>query len=158
MRITVNGKRRLGVTAKDIILAIIGRIGVSGGVGFVFEYAGEAIRELSMEGRMTVCNMSIEGGARAGMVAPDDTTIAFLEGRPFVPRGKDFLGAVGFWKSFASDADAVFDATFELNAPDVAPQVTWGTNPGMVTSVTGRVPDPASFRDLDEQKAAARAL
>jgi 3-isopropylmalate/(R)-2-methylmalate dehydratase large subunit len=158
MHIIVNGKRPRGVTAKDVILAIIGKIGVAGGVGHVFEYAGETIRALSMEGRMTICNMSIEGGARAGMIAPDDTTFAYLQGRPFVPRGKDFQEAVKRWKSMVSDPDAVFDTTVELAAAEIAPQVTWGTNPGMVTSVTGRVPDPGSFRDPDEQKAAARAL
>ena len=158
MHIVVNGKRARGVTSKDLILAIIGKIGIAGGIGHVFEYGGAAIRALSMEGRMTVCNMSIEGGARAGMIAPDETTFAYMEGRPFVARGKDFQAAVEHWKSVASDADAKYDATIELNAAEIAPQVTWGTNPGMVTSVTGRVPDPGSFRDSDEQKAAARAL
>ncbi len=156
--IVVKGKRPRGVTAKDLILAIIGKIGVAGGTGHVLEYGGEAIRALSMEGRMTVCNMSIEGGARAGMVAPDEKTFAYLEGRPFVPRGKDFQEAVERWKAVASDAGAVYDKTVELNAAEIAPQVTWGTNPGMVTSVTGRVPDPGSFPDPDEQKAAVRAL
>ncbi len=158
MHIIVHGKRPRGVTAKDVILAIIGKIGVAGGVGHVLEYAGETIRALSMEGRMTICNMSIEGGARAGMIAPDDTTFAYLEGRPFVPRGKDFQEAVEHWKSIVSDPDAVFDTSVELAAAEIAPQVTWGTNPGMVISVTGRVPDPGWFRDPDEQKAAARAL
>ena len=111
-----------------------------------------------MDGRMTVCNMSIEGGARAGMIAPDDTTFAYLEGRPYVPRGKDFQEAVEAWKALATDPGAKFDATVELDASALAPQVTWGTNPGMVTGVTGRVPDPGSFRDPDDQKAAARAL
>ena len=108
----------------------------------MIEYAGEAIRGLSMEARMTICNMTIEGGARAGMVAPDETTFAYLEGRPFVPRGKEFHEAVERWKSLPSDPGAKFDATIELDATQIAPQVTWGTNPGMVTSVTGRVPDP----------------
>ena len=156
--IIINGKRPHGVTAKDLILTVIGKIGVAGGVGHVFEYAGEAIRGLSMEGRMTICNMSIEGGARAGMVAPDQTTFAYMEGRPFVPRGKDFQSAVEYWKTLTSDPGAKFDTTVELNAAEIAPQVTWGTNPGMVTSVTSRVPDPAAFADTDEQKAAARAL
>jgi 3-isopropylmalate/(R)-2-methylmalate dehydratase large subunit len=158
MRIVVNGKRSAGVTAKDIILAIIGKIGVAGGTGHVVEYAGEAIRALSMEGRMTVCNMSIEAGARAGMVAPDDITFAYLEGRPFVPRGKEFAAAVERWRSLASDSDARFDTTVELNAAQIAPQVTWGTNPGMVTSVTSRVPDPNSFSDDDLRKGAELAL
>ncbi len=158
MHVVVNGKRPRGVSAKDVILAIIGKIGIGGGNGHVIEYAGEAIRGLSMEGRMTVCNMSIEGGARAGMVAPDETTFAYLEGRPFVPRGKDFQIAVGGWNLLVSDAGAKFDMTVELDAASLAPQVTWGTNPGMVTDVTGRVPDPASFRDINDQKATEGAL
>jgi 3-isopropylmalate/(R)-2-methylmalate dehydratase large subunit len=158
MLIRVNGQRAAGVTAKDIILSIIGRLGISGGNGHVFEYAGEAIRALSMEGRMTVCNMSIEGGARAGMVAPDEITFAYMEGRPFVPRGKDFQVAVDLWKTVASDAEAKYNRFFELDAATIAPQVTWGTNPGMVTDVTGRVPDPASFKDPVDREAAGRAL
>jgi 3-isopropylmalate/(R)-2-methylmalate dehydratase large subunit len=156
--VEVHGQRPPGITAKDIILAIIGKIGVAGGTGHVIEYAGPAIRRLGMEGRMTVCNMSIEAGARAGMVAPDDTTFAYLEGRPFVPRGKDFQVAVDFWKSLATDPGVAYDRTVELNAEEIKPQVTWGTNPGMVTDVTGRVPDPSSFRDPVERKAAERAL
>ena len=158
MQVCIHGRRQRGVTAKDLILAIIGRIGIAGGVGHAIEYAGEAIRALSMEGRMTVCNMSIEGGARAGMVAPDDTTFAYLDGRPFVPRGKDFENAVNHWKSIATDPDATFDRVVELDAANIAPQVTWGTNPGMVTDVTGRVPDPTSFADPVEREAAERAL
>jgi 3-isopropylmalate/(R)-2-methylmalate dehydratase large subunit len=158
MLVRVDGRRAPGVTAKDIILAIIGKIGIAGGVGHVLEYAGEAIRALSMEGRMTVCNMTIEGGARAGMVAPDETTFAYLEGRPFVPRGKDFQVAVDHWKTLASDPDAKFDRVVELDATRIAPQVTWGTNPGMVTDVTGRVPEPASFTDLGDRKAVEHAL
>jgi 3-isopropylmalate/(R)-2-methylmalate dehydratase large subunit len=158
MRVKVDGRRPAGVTAKDLILAIIGKIGIGGGTGYVIEYAGEAVRELSMEGRMTVCNMSIEGGARAGMVAADDTTFAYLEGRPFVPRGKEFQVAVDYWKTLVSDADAVFGREIILHATEIAPQVTWGTNPGMVTDVTGRVPDPHSFSDLVDQKAAEAAL
>ncbi|MBI4466276.1 MAG: 3-isopropylmalate dehydratase large subunit [Acidobacteria bacterium] len=156
--VRVEGKRRRGVTAKDVILAIIGKIGVAGGTGHVIEYGGEAIRALSMEGRMTVCNMSIEAGARAGMVAPDETTFTYLEGRPFVPRGKDFQIAVDYWKSLGSDPEAKYDRVVELNAAEVAPQVTWGTNPGMVTDVTGRVPVPASFADPVDRQAAERAL
>ena len=158
MLVQVNGRRAPGVTAKDIILAIIGKIGIAGGNGHVIEYAGDAIRGLSMEGRMTVCNMTIEGGARAGMVAPDDTTFAYLEGRPFVPRGKDFQVAVDYWKSLRSDPNAKYDQVVELDAAQIAPQVTWGTYPGMVTHVTGLVPDPNSFGDPTDRKAAERAL
>jgi len=158
LHILVHGKRPKGVTAKDIILAIIGKMGISGGNAQVAEYGGEAIRALSMEGRMTVCNMTIEGGARAGMIAPDDTTFSYLEGRPFVPRGKEFQAAVDRWKLLKSDDGAKFDATLELHADQLAPQVTWGTNPGMVTSVNGRVPDPHDFRDLNDQKATESAL
>jgi 3-isopropylmalate/(R)-2-methylmalate dehydratase large subunit len=146
------------VTAKDQILAIIGKIGIVGGTGHVIEYAGGAVRALSMEGRMTMCNMSIEGGARAGMVAADDTTFAYLEGRPFVPRGKDFQIAVDYWKTLVSDAGARFDREVVLRASEIAPQVTWGTNPGMVTDVTGRVPDPHAFSDPGDQKAVEAAL
>ncbi|MHB8653610.1 MAG: 3-isopropylmalate dehydratase large subunit [Terriglobia bacterium] len=152
------GRGQQGITAKDIILAIIGKIGIAGGNGHVIEYAGDAIRELSMEGRMTVCNMSVEAGARAGMVAPDDTTFAYMEGRPYVPRGKDFQAAVERWRSFASDAAAAHDREVELDVSKIAPQVTWGTNPGMVTDVTGRVPDPGSFHDAVDREAAERAL
>jgi 3-isopropylmalate/(R)-2-methylmalate dehydratase large subunit len=158
MRIVIQGRRPNGVSAKDVILAIIGKIGIAGGTGHVVEYGGETIRALSMDGRMTVCNMSIEGGARAGMIAPDDTTFAFLEGRPYVPRGKEFQRAVEVWKSLATDPGAEFDATITLDAAKLAPQITWGTNPGMVASVSDRVPDPASFPDPDQQKAAERAL
>jgi 3-isopropylmalate/(R)-2-methylmalate dehydratase large subunit len=158
MNIVVNGKRPQGVTAKDIILAIIGKIGIGGGTGHVAEYSGQAIRELSMDGRMTVCNMTIEGGARAGMIAPDETTFAYLEGRPFVPRGKAFQEALDRWKQLETDDGAKFDTTVELQAEKIAPQVTWGTNPGMVTGVTDRVPDPGSFTDLNDQKATERAL
>ncbi len=158
MKIDVQGKRPRGVTAKDIILAIIGKIGIGGGNGHVFEYTGEAVRGLSMEGRMTMCNMSIEGGARAGMVAPDDTTFAYIEGRPFAPQGKDFQVAVDYWKSLVSDPGAKYDVTVTLAAAEIAPMVTWGTNPGMVTQVTGRVPDPSAFTDPVDRKAAESAL
>src|SRR5437667_2443811 len=158
LRILVHGKRPRGVTAKDIILAIIGKIGIGGGTGHVAEYGGQAIRELSMDGRMTVCNMTIEGGARAGMVAPDETTFAYLDGRPFVPRGKEFQEEVEGWKLLTTDDGAKFDMTVELQAETIAPQVTWGTNPGMVTSVTSRVPDPHDFKDLNDQKATESAL
>src|SRR5881628_4163443 len=156
--VRVDGRRPRGVTAKDLILAIIGKIGIAGGNGHVVEYAGEAIRALSLEGRMTVCNMSIEAGARAGMIAPDDTTVAYMEGRPFVPRGGDFKEAAERWKSVASDPGAVYNRVVELDASKIAPQVTWGTNPGMVTDVTGQVPDPGSFSDPVDRRAAERAL
>ena len=158
MLVRVDGRRPRGVTAKDLILAIIGKIGIAGGNGHVVEYAGEAIRALSLEGRMTVCNMSIEAGARAGMIAPDETTVAYMEGRPFVPRGRDFKEAAERWKSVASDPGAVYDRVVELDASKIAPQVTWGTNPGMVTDVTGQVPDPGSFRNPVDREAAERAL
>src|ERR1700736_4417540 len=158
LHILVHGKRPKGVTAKDIILSIIGKIGIGGGTGYVIEYAGEAIRALSMDGRMTVCNMTVEGGARAGMVAPDETTFVYLEGRPFVPRGKEFQESVEHWRQLKSDAEAKFDMTVELQAEQIAPQVTWGTNPGMVTSVNSRVPDPHDFKDLNDQNATESAL
>ena len=158
MLVHVDGRRQPGVTAKDIILAIIGKIGISGGNGHVVEFGGGTIRGLSLEGRMTVCNMSIEGGARAGMVAPDQTTFAYLEGRPFVPRGKDFYAAVDYWKTLPTDNGATYDKVVNLHAAEIAPQVTWGTNPGMVTDVTGRVPDPSSFTDSVDRQAATRAL
>ncbi|HEY6905592.1 MAG TPA: 3-isopropylmalate dehydratase large subunit, partial [Candidatus Acidoferrales bacterium] len=158
MKIDVQGKRPRGVTAKDIILAIIGKIGIGGGNGHVVEYTGEAIRSLSMEARMTMCNMSIEGGARAGMVAPDETTFAYVEGRPFAPHGKQFQDAVEYWRSLVTDPGAKYDTVVTLQAADIAPMVTWGTNPGMVTQVTSRVPDPASFQDPVDRKAAENAL
>ncbi|NDQ56273.1 MAG: 3-isopropylmalate dehydratase large subunit [Acidipila sp.] len=158
MLIRMNGRRPRGITAKDLVLYIIGRLGIAAGTGYVFEYAGEAIRGLSMEGRMTLCNMSIEGGARAGMVAPDDTTVSYLEGRPFVPRGKDFQVAADHWKSLASDTGARYDRELDLDATQVVPQVTWGTNPGMVTGVTNRVPDPGSFTENGDRKAVESAL
>jgi 3-isopropylmalate/(R)-2-methylmalate dehydratase large subunit len=158
MKIEVRGKRPHGVTAKDIILAIIGKIGIAGGNGHVVEYTGEAVQSLSMEGRMTMCNMSIEGGARAGMVAPDETTYAYMEGRPFAPRGKDFQMAVDYWESLATDTGAKYDDVVTLEAHELAPMVTWGTNPGMVTQVTSRVPDPNSFADVVDRKAAESAL
>jgi 3-isopropylmalate/(R)-2-methylmalate dehydratase large subunit len=146
------------VTAKDIILGIIGRIGVDGGTGHVIEYTGEAIRDLSMEGRMTVCNMSIEAGARAGMIAPDETTFAYLKGRPHAPKGADWDAAVAYWSSLRTDAGAVYDKTVVIPAAELEPYVTWGTNPGQVVPVTGRVPDPDSFASPAERAAAARAL
>ena len=158
MEIRVDGKLSYGVTAKDIILAIIGKIGVGGATGHVVEYTGEAICGLSMEGRMTVCNMSIEAGARAGMVAPDDKTVEYLRGRPRVPQGDAFEAAAAKWLSLKTDADAAYDTTVELDASTLSPFVTWGTNPGMVVPVVERVPDPASFESAVEREAAERAL
>jgi 3-isopropylmalate/(R)-2-methylmalate dehydratase large subunit len=154
--IRVNGKRPYGVEAKDIILSIIGQIGTGGGAGSVIEYAGDAIRALSMEERMTVCNMSIEGGARAGMMAPDETTYAYLRGRRFVPG--NFEAAVESWKQLATDPEAQFDRTLDIPAATLSPQVTWGTNPGQVVSVDSRVPGPADFADPNSRKSAQRAL
>lgn len=158
MFVRVIGRKPRGVSAKDFILAIIGKIGISGGIGYVIEYGGDAIRALSIEGRMTVCNMSIEGGAVAGMIAPDETTFAYLEGRPFVPRGKEFQDAVENWKEVPSDNGASYDRTVEIDASSLVPQVTWGTNPGMVTAVTGRVPDPNSFSDPIDREAVESAI
>ncbi len=158
MRITFSGERSPGVTAKDMILGAIGKIGVSGGQGHVVEYAGEPIRALSMENRMTVCNMSIEGGARAGMIAPDDTTFAYMEGRPGVPQGAEWEAALERWRGLRSDDDAVFDREVEVDVAELVPQVTWGTNPGMVVPVTGRVPDPSDFDDPDDRATVERAL
>ncbi len=156
LRIHVEGRLQPGVGAKDLILYIIGQVTPSGGVGYCIEYTGPAIRALGMEERMTVCNMSIEAGARAGMIAPDQKTFDYLRGRPFAP--KDFDAAVARWEKFPSDPDAQFDRTLEFSADDVEPQVTWGTNLGQVVSVTGRVPDPAELSDPDDRQAAVRAL
>ena len=158
MEVRVNGALPTGVTAKDLILGIIGQIGVGGGIGHVIEYTGEAVRSLSMEGRMTVCNMSIEGGARAGLIAPDDTTFEYMRGRPQVPQGEAFDAAAEEWRSLASDPGAAYDTLVEIDATSLSPFVTWGTNPGMVVPVTGRVPDPASFDSPTERAAAERAL
>ncbi len=156
--VRIEGKRPQGVTAKDIILGVIGRLTVSGAQGTVVEYTGEAIRALSMEERMTVCNMSIEMGARAGMVAPDETTFRYVHGRPFAPKGKDFDRAVAAWSRLPSDPGAVYDRVEVIRIEDLAPQVTWGTHPGMVGPVTGRVPDPSSARAPEERLAMERAL
>ena len=150
MLIQVNGQLPPGCTAKDIVLTIIGRIGTAGGTGHVIEYAGDAIRALDMAGRMTVCNMSIEAGARAGMIAPDDTTFAYIEGRPFAPKGEAFEAAVATWRTLASDAGAHYDTVVEIDAATIAPQVTWGTNPEAVAPITGQVPNPAD--ETDEAK------
>jgi 3-isopropylmalate/(R)-2-methylmalate dehydratase large subunit len=158
MAVTVEGELPTGATAKDVILAIIGRIGTGGGIGSVIEYRGSAIRGLSMEGRMTVCNMSIEAGAKAGLVAPDDTTFAYLEGRPHAPRGTAWERALDDWRSLASDEGAPFDKAVDLDAADIVPHVSWGTNPGQVAPITGAVPDPDSFAEASERDAARRAL
>lgn len=158
MRITVNGTLGPGVTAKDMILAIIGEIGTAGGTGHVIEYAGEAVRSLSMEGRMTMCNMSIEGGARAGLVAPDETTFAYLKGRPMAPSGQEWDKAVDYWKTLPSDEGARYDKDITLKAEDIAPTVTWGTSPEDVVPITGAAPHPEDFGDENKQKAAKRAL
>jgi len=158
MRINYAGDLGFGVTAKDLILATIGQIGVDGAVGHVVEYAGAAISGLSMEGRMTICNMSIEAGARAGMIAPDDTTFGYLEGRPAAPRGVEWERALDRWRALPSDEDASYDRVHEIDVRELAPQVSWGTNPGMVVPVDGAVPDPADFSDPDERAAAERAL
>ena len=158
MEVRVDGPLATGVTAKDLILGIIGQIGVAGGTGYVIEFTGEAVRSLSMEGRMTVCNMSIEAGARAGMVAPDETTFEYMRGRPHVPEGDEFETAVEGWRSLATDPGAESDEVVRVDAASLEPFVTWGTNPGMVVPVTGRVPDPASFDDAGDREAGERAL
>jgi 3-isopropylmalate/(R)-2-methylmalate dehydratase large subunit len=158
MAITVEGTLRPGVTAKDIILAVIAKIGTGGGQGYVLEYRGSAIRSLSMEGRMTICNMSIEAGARAGMVAPDETTFEYLKGRPHAPQGEDWDAAVEYWKTLATDDDAVFDAEVFIDADALEPFVTWGTNPGQGVSLSDVVPSPESFTDPNARAAAERAL
>ena len=158
MEVRVNGQLPTGVVAKDVILGIIGHIGIGGGVGHVIEYTGEAIRSLSMDGRMTVCNMSIEGGARAGMIAPDETTFEYVSGRQYAPKGKELERAIEEWRQLPTDAGAAFDKLVEIDAATLEPFVTWGTNPGMVAKVTDRVPDPASFDDPAQQESAGRAL
>ena len=158
MAINVEGKLRAGVTSKDIILAVIAKIGTGGGQGYVLEYRGSAIRDLSMEARMTICNMSIEAGARAGMVAPDQTTYDYLKGRVHAPEGQDWDEAVKYWDSLATDEDAVFDAEVFLDANTLDPFVTWGTNPGQGVSLNDVVPSPDSFSDPNEKAAAVRAL
>jgi 3-isopropylmalate/(R)-2-methylmalate dehydratase large subunit len=158
LRLTISGERPPGVTAKDVILAAIGRIGVDGGAGQVVEYAGPVVEGLPMAGRMTVCNMSIEAGARAGMIAPDETTFAYLEGRPAAPRGAAWEQALDRWRALPADPGARFDRELVLDVSELRPQVTWGTNPGMVVPIDAAVPDPAECVDPDEAAAAARAL
>ncbi|MFK4789171.1 3-isopropylmalate dehydratase large subunit [Microbacterium sp. ZW T5_56] len=158
MAITVDGTLKSGVTAKDIILAVIAKIGTGGGQGYVLEFRGSAIRALSMEGRMTICNMSIEAGARAGMVAPDDTTFAYLEGRPHAPKGQDWDDAVAYWRTLPTDEGATFDAEVFIDADTLEPFVTWGTNPGQGVSLSDVVPSPEDYVDPNERAAAERAL
>jgi 3-isopropylmalate/(R)-2-methylmalate dehydratase large subunit len=158
MRITVKGDLPKGVTAKDLILAIIGKIGTAGGTGHVIEYAGDAVKNLSMEGRMTVCNMSIEAGARAGLIAPDETTFAYLKGRPHAPKGAAWEAAVAYWKTLPSDPGAQYDKEVVLNARDIVPQVTWGTSPQDVLPITGIVPNPADEKDEGKRAAIERSL
>ncbi len=158
MRITVNGSLPAGCTAKDLILAIIGKIGTAGGTGYVVEFAGQAIRDLSMEGRMTVCNMTIEGGARAGLIAPDETTFEYMKGRPMAPKGAAWEAAVAYWKTLPSDEGAIYDKEVELDVSEIVPQVTWGTSPEDVVPVTGTVPSPEDFDNPAKQESAKMAL
>src|SRR5262249_22179475 len=158
MQVRFSGAVGPGVTAKDLILALIAQIGTDGAGGHVIEYAGEAVRALSMEARMTICNMSIEAGARAGMIAPDQTTFDYLKGRRFAPKGEDWNAAEREWRKFETDAGARFDSTVEVNAAQIAPFVTWGTNPGMAEPVTGEVPDPEQGANDSERNSMARAL
>jgi 3-isopropylmalate/(R)-2-methylmalate dehydratase large subunit len=158
MRVSVEGRLGPGVGAKDIVLAVIGQIGTAGGTGYTIEFAGSAIRALSMEGRMTVCNMAIEAGARAGLVAVDETTIAYVKGRPFTPSGAEWEQAVRYWRTMQSDPGAHFDAVVELDAARIRPQVTWGTSPEMVLPIDGRVPDPDREKDASKRGAIERAL
>ncbi|HEV2361023.1 MAG TPA: 3-isopropylmalate dehydratase large subunit [Acidimicrobiales bacterium] len=158
MAVTVDGEAPAAVSAKDIVLAIVGRLGTGGGIGHVVEYRGSAIMALSMEGRMTVCNMSIEAGARAGMVAPDDTTFAYLEGRRHAPTGADWEKALDAWRALPSDADAAFDSEIHIDAASLTPYVSWGTNPAQVVEIGGSVPDPDAFASAAERESAARAL
>ncbi len=158
MKVHVRGLLSEGVTAKDLALGIIGRIGTDGATGYVIEYAGEAIRALSMEARMTLCNMSIEAGARAGMIAPDETTFAYLKGRRFAPSGEKWDRAVAYWRTLTSDADAAFDRVIEIDASKLEPFVTWGTSPGMVAPVTSCIPDPSETVNVTDRQAAERAL
>jgi 3-isopropylmalate/(R)-2-methylmalate dehydratase large subunit len=158
MAVTVDGELPPGVTAKDVVLAIIGRLGTGGGIGHIIEYRGSTIRALSMEGRMTVCNMSIEAGARAGLIAPDETTFSYLEGRPYAPSGHQWQRALDDWDSLLTDDGAAYDKDVWLDGSQLVPHVTWGTNPGQVIPIDGAVPDPDTFADPAAREAANRAL
>ena len=158
MKISVNGNLKSGVTAKDIILHIIGVIGTAGGTGYVIEYTGEAIQSLSMEGRMTICNMSIEAGARAGLIAPDEKTFNYIKGRPYAPKGEHWDKALAFWKSLPSDENASYDKEININAEDITPQITWGTSPQDVAPINGKVPNPEIIKDSNRRKAVERSL
>ena len=158
MKVEVTGKLKAGVTAKDITLTVIGQTGTAGGTGYVIEYSGEAIRSLSMEGRMTVCNMAIEGGARAGLIAPDEKTFEYCKGRPHAPKGAAWEAAELYWKTLFSDEDAVFDKVLTIKGEDIAPVVTWGTSPEMTTDVNGKTPDPENENDSSKKQYIQRAL
>ena len=158
MKVEVNGQAGKGISAKDIILAIIGKVTSAGGTGYAVEFTGEAIRALSMEGRMTLCNMAIEMGAKYGIVAPDETTFKYIEGRQYAPKGEELNKAIAYWKTLKTDSEAKFDKVVTLDAADIAPQVTWGTNPGQVVAIDGKVPDPENMTDQAERQSAERAL
>ncbi len=158
MEVRVDGSLGFGVSAKDVVLAIIGKIGAAGGTGYVIEFTGSVIRDLSIEGRLTVSNMAIEGGARSGLIAPDEKTFAYLQGRPMAPQGADWDAAVAYWRTLPTDAGATYDKTVVLDAADIGPNVTWGTSPEDVIAITGTVPDPTSFADPSKQEAAAKSL
>ena len=158
MRISVEGQVGPSVTSKDIILNIIGKIGTAGGTGYVIEYSGDAIKNLSMEGRMTICNMSIEGGARAGLIAPDEKTFSYIKNRPYAPKGEDWKKAVSFWKKLPSDSDSKYDKEVKIKASSIQPQVTWGTSPQDVAPINGYVPDPKNTKDVNRKKAILRSL
>ena len=158
MEVRIEGRAPVGITPKDFILAVIGQIGAAGGTGYVIEFTGEAVRALSMEGRMTLCNMAIEAGARAGLVAPDSTTFDYIKGRPYAPKGDLWEKAVAFWKTLPSDPQATYDRTVTVDISSLAPQVTWGTNPGQVAGIDSRVPDPESFSDPVVRDSAKKAL
>lgn len=158
MRVLVNGKLPVGVTAKDLALAIIGKIGTAGGTGCVIEYAGEAVRSLSMEGRMTLCNLTIEAGARAGLIAPDETTFEYIKGRPYAPKAGAYEQAVAYWKTLVTDEGASFDKEVVMDASEITPYVTWGTSPEDALPISATVPAPSDFADAGKQAAAERAL
>ena len=158
MRISINGKMPVHSTAKDMALAIIGKIGTAGGTGYIIEFAGEAVRNLSIEGRLTLCNMTIEGGARGGMIAPDEKTYAYLKDKPYAPKDKEWEDALAYWKTLPSDDGTIFDAEVELDAAAILPQLTWGSSPGQVISIEGTIPNPADYSDENESQACRNAL